>query len=67
VKVLSTLNEAQARGFVADQALDLGHGGVSRLSQITAMSWMTIIRMMKELRYDPCSCAGRVITEDLWA
>jgi hypothetical protein len=35
VKMLSTLNEAQARWFVADKALDLGRGGVSRLSQVT--------------------------------
>jgi len=50
VKVLSTLNEAQARWFVADKALDLGRGGVSRLSQVTGMSRMTITKAIKELR-----------------
>jgi hypothetical protein len=35
VKILATLNEAQARWLVADKALDLGRGGVSRLAQIT--------------------------------
>ena len=50
VKVLSTLNEAQARWFVADKALDLGRGGISRLSQITGMSRMTITKAIKELR-----------------
>ena len=50
VKLLSTLNEAQARWFVADKALDLGRGGVSRLSQVTGMSRMTITKAMKELR-----------------
>lgn len=50
VKVLSTLNEAQARWFVADKALDLGRGGVSRLSQITGMSRTTITKAIKELR-----------------
>jgi hypothetical protein len=38
VKVLATLNEAQARWFVADKALDLGRGGVSRLSAVTGMT-----------------------------
>jgi hypothetical protein len=50
VKVLSTLNEAQARWFVADKALDLGRGGVSRLSDITGMSRTTITKAMGELR-----------------
>ena len=49
-KVLSTLNEAQARWFVADKALDLGRGGVTRLSQITGMSRTTITKAMAELR-----------------
>ena len=48
--MLSTLNEAQARWFVADKALDLGRGGVSRLSQVTGMSRMTITKAIKELR-----------------
>ena len=50
VKVLSTLNEAQARWFVADKALDCGRGGVSRLSQVTGMSRMTITKAINELR-----------------
>jgi transposase len=50
VKLLATLNEAQARWFVADKALDLGRGGVSRLSQVTGMSRMTITKAIKELR-----------------
>ena len=37
LKVLSTLNEFQARLFVADKALDVGRGGISRLSQLTDM------------------------------
>jgi len=49
-KVLSTLNEAQARWFVADKALDVGRGGVSRLSQITGMSRTTITKAIGELR-----------------
>ena len=50
VKLLSTLNEAQARWFVADKALDLGRGGVTRAAQITGMSRMTITKAIKELR-----------------
>jgi transposase len=50
VKLLATLNEAQARWFVADKALDLGRGDVSRLSLLTGMSRMTITKAIKELR-----------------
>lgn len=50
VKIVATLNEAQARWFVADKALDLGRGGVSRLSQVTGMSRMTITKAINELR-----------------
>ena len=50
VKVLSTLNEAQARWFVADKALDLARGGISRLSQVTGMSRTTITKAIGELR-----------------
>ena len=50
LKVLSTLNEAQARWFVADKSLDLGRGGMTRLSQITGMSRTTITKAIGELR-----------------
>src|SRR6266498_1225799 len=50
LKVLSTLNEAQARWFVADKALDLGRGGTSHVSQITGMSRTTITKAIGELR-----------------
>ena len=49
LRVLSTLNEAQARWFVADKALDLGRGGTSHLSQITGMSRTTITKAIGEL------------------
>jgi hypothetical protein len=49
IKLLLTLNEAQARWFVADKALDLGRGGISRLSLVTGMSRMTITKAIKEL------------------
>jgi hypothetical protein len=50
VRVLSVLNEAQARWFIADKALDLGRGGISRLSQVTGTSRTTITKAIGELR-----------------
>jgi hypothetical protein len=50
LKVLKTLNEFQARLFVADKALDLGRGGISRLSKLTGMSRTTITKAVAELR-----------------
>jgi hypothetical protein len=50
LKVLSTLNEFQARLFVADKALDQGRGGISHLSKLTGMSRTTITKAVAELR-----------------
>jgi hypothetical protein len=50
LKVLSTLNEFQARLYVADRALDLGRGGVSRLAHLTGFSRTTITKAMAELQ-----------------
>jgi Rhodopirellula transposase DDE domain len=47
--VLGTLNEAQARVFVAQKALEEGRGGVSRLARLTGMSRPTILKGMAEL------------------
>jgi len=49
LRVFSTLNEFQARLFVADKALDLGRGGISWLSQLTGMSRTTITKAVQEL------------------
>jgi ketosteroid isomerase-like protein len=49
LKVLSTLNEFQARLFVADKAQDLGRGGISRMSKLTGMSRTTITKAVEEL------------------
>src|SRR6266571_70683 len=49
LKVLGTLNEYQARLFVADKALDQGRGGISRLSELTGMSRTTITKAVGEL------------------
>jgi hypothetical protein len=50
MRVLGTLNEYQARLFVAEKALQLGRGGVSHLSQVTGMSRVTITEGLNELR-----------------
>ena len=42
MKVLGTLNEYQARLFVAERAVDLGRGGISHLARLTSMSRVTI-------------------------
>lgn len=50
LRVLGTLNEYQARLFVAERALQLGRGGISRLSSLTGMSRVTITQGISELR-----------------
>lgn len=50
LKVLGTLNEAQARVFVAQRALEEGRGGISRLSRLTGMSRPTIMKGVSELQ-----------------
>jgi transposase len=52
LRVLGTLNEAQARAFVAQKALEEGRGAVSRLARLTSMSRPTILRGMAELEAD---------------
>lgn len=49
LRVLGTLNEYQGRLFVAEKALELGRGGISRLSELTGMSRVTITRGVAEL------------------
>jgi hypothetical protein len=50
LKVFATLDEARARWFVAQKALELGRGGVQQLHQLTSMSRPTILRGVRELR-----------------
>src|SRR5262249_13130187 len=49
LRVLGTMNEYQARLLVAEKALQLGRGGISRLSELTGMSRVTITEGLKEL------------------
>jgi hypothetical protein len=48
--VLGTLNEYQARLFVAERALQIGRGGISQLSQLTGMSRVTITQGVNDLQ-----------------
>ena len=50
LRVLRTLNEAQARWYVAREALALGRGGLQAMHQMTGMSRPTILRGIRELR-----------------
>jgi hypothetical protein len=50
LQVLSTLNEPQARLFVAQRALELGKGGISQVARLTGMSRPAIYRGIAELR-----------------
>jgi Rhodopirellula transposase DDE domain len=50
LRVLGTLNEYQARLFVAERALQMGRGGISHLSGLTGMSRVTITQGVAELR-----------------
>ena len=50
LKVLGRLNEAQARLYVAKEAICKGRGGVQRMHQLTGLSRATIARGMSELR-----------------
>lgn len=43
------MNEYQARLLVAERALQLGRGGISRLSELTGMSRVTITQGVKDL------------------
>ena len=50
LKVLATLNEAQARWYVAQKAIEWGWGGIQRAQVLSGMSRSTIMRGMQELR-----------------
>lgn len=49
LRVLSTLNEFQARLFLASVASDQGRGGMSRISALTGMSRTTLTKAATEL------------------
>lgn len=60
-KVYETLNEAQARWFVAHEAMERGYGGIKAMQELTGMSRPTILKGMRELRgKQPLNVSGRV-------
>lgn len=50
LRVLSTLNEAQARWYVAREVLEMGRGGLKAMHAMTGMSRPTILKGINELR-----------------
>lgn len=50
LRVLSTLNEYQARLFVAAKALELGRSGIARVARLTGMSRPAIYRGLAEVQ-----------------
>jgi len=50
LNVLSTLNEAQARWYIAEKAISLGRGGLKRIHELTGLSRPTILKGIKELK-----------------
>lgn len=61
LKMLETLNEAQARWYVAKEALALGRGGLKAMHELTGMSRPTILKGMRELgQKRPLGGTGRL-------
>jgi len=50
LRLLGTLDEAQARWFVAREALARGRGGLKALHELTGLSRPTILKGMRELK-----------------
>jgi Rhodopirellula transposase DDE domain len=48
--ILGTLNEAQARWYVAREAIALGRGGIKAMQDLTRLSKPTILRGIRELK-----------------
>lgn len=60
VTILGTLNEAQARWYVAREAIALGRGGVTAMQRLTGLSRPTILRGIRELKNGDLPPEGRV-------
>jgi len=61
LKVLGALNEAQARWYVAREALSRGRGGLKAVHELTGLSRPTILKGMRELQQlDELSSGERV-------
>jgi hypothetical protein len=60
MSILEILNEAQARWYVAREAVALGRGGIKAMEKLTGMSRPTILRGIRELGEGGLPPAGRV-------
>ncbi len=60
LRVLGTLNEAQARWYVAQAAIARGRGGLSTMADLSGMSRTTILRGVRELTAAAPLQTGRV-------
>jgi hypothetical protein len=58
--ILETLNEAQARWYVAREAVARGRGGIKAMEALTGMSRPTILRGIRELQRGDLPPAGRI-------
>ena len=58
--ILGRLSEAQARWYVAREAIALGRGGIQALQRLTGMTRPTILRGMRELKSGDLPPEGRV-------
>jgi hypothetical protein len=59
--ILGQLNERQARWYVAEKAIELGHGGINLMAEITGMNRQTIRKGIQELAAGiPLDTAGRI-------
>lgn len=60
LKILGRLDEAQARWYVAREAIATGRGGIKAMQHLTGMSRPTILRGMRELKGGDLPPDGRV-------
>jgi hypothetical protein len=60
LRILGRLDEAQARWYVAREAIALGRGGIQTMQRLTGMSKPTILRGIRELTEGDLPEPGRV-------
>ncbi len=60
LQILGRLDEAQARWYVAREAISLGRGGIKAMQELTGMSKPTILRGIRELKEGKLPEPGRV-------
>ncbi len=60
LRILERLDEAQARWYVAREAIALGRGGIRAMQRLTGMSKPTILRGIRELTQGDLPEPGRV-------